>query len=504
MSIAEIVQQDPTPVLSLRNVSVTFGGVKALQDVSFEVLPGEVQCIAGENGSGKSTLIKVITGIYQSAPGSQFEVAGKRVETMSPTLARLAGVVVIWQDLALFNEMTVAENIAIEAVLGAAPRIVEHATMRKTALEVLARLGADLDVDARLSAFAIAQRQIVAIARALVGKAKIIFMDEPTSSLTQSETNRLLDIVRSLSAQGIAIVFVSHRLAEVLEISSRVTVLRDGKLVGVFATAGLSQSRLTELMTGMTFEQSIIAKYRDATPVVLNVYGLSRHGDYCDVSLTIHKGETLGLTGLLGAGRTELALSIFGMLRPDSGTIAIDGVPLDLRSNRDAIRAGIGYLSEDRLSLGLIQPQSIADNLVLPVLDKILNGGFISAHKKQALVRRWVDDLAIKVGHIVDPISTLSGGNQQRVAIAKWLAVGLKLIILDCPTVGVDVGARAGIFEIVQRLAREGLAILLISDEVPEVYFHADRVLHMAEGRIVTEYDPRQVTLNELEAAVYA
>jgi simple sugar transport system ATP-binding protein len=179
-------------------------------------------------------------------------------------------------------------------------------------------------------------------------------------------------------------------------------------------------------------------------------------------------------------------------------------VPLDLRSNRDAIRAGIGYLSEDRLSLGLIQPQSIADNLVLPVLDKILNGGFISAHKKQALVRRWVDDLAIKVGHIVDPISTLSGGNQQRVAIAKWLAVGLKLIILDCPTVGVDVGARAGIFEIVQRLAREGLAILLISDEVPEVYFHADRVLHMAEGRIVTEYDPRQVTLNELEAAVYA
>lgn len=504
MSVAATVLQDPTPVLSIRNISVTFGGVKALQDVSFEVLPGEVQCIAGENGSGKSTLIKVITGIYRSAHGSQFEVAGKLVETMSPTLARLAGVVVIWQDLALFNEMTVAENIAIEAVLGSVPRVVEHTAMRKTALEVLVRLGADLDVDARLSTFAIAQRQIVAIARALVGRAKVIFMDEPTSSLTQSETNRLLEIVRTLSAQGIAIVFVSHRLAEVLEISSRVTVLRDGKLVGVFATAGMSQSRLTELMTGKTFDQSVSAKDHAAAPVVLSVEGLSRRGDYHDVSLTVRKGETLGLTGLLGAGRTELALSIFGMLRPDCGTISIGSVSLDLHSNRDAIRAGIGYLSEDRLSLGLIQPQSIADNLVLTVLDKILDRGLISAQKKRALVARWVDDLAIKIGHTVDPISTLSGGNQQRVAIAKWLAVGLKLIILDCPTVGVDVGARAGIFEIVQRLAGEGLAILLISDEVPEVFFNADRVLHMAEGRVVAEYDPRQVTLSELEAAVYA
>jgi len=239
-------------------------------------------------------------------------------------------------------------------------------------------------------------------------------------------------------------------------------------------------------------------------PIVLSVEGLSRHGDYHGISLTIRKGETLGLTGLLGAGRTELALSIFGMLRPDSGRISIGGVPLHVRSNRDAIRAGIGYLSEDRLSLGLIQPQSIADNLVLPVLDKTLYRGLISAQKKQTLVRRWIDDLAIKVGHTFDPISSLSGGNQQRIAIAKWLAVGLKLIILDSPTVGVDVGARAGIFEIVQRLAHEGLAILLISDEVPEVFFNADRVLHIAEGRIVAEYDPRQVALSDLEAAVYA
>ena len=376
--------------------------------------------------------------------------------------------------------------------------------MRATAETVLARLGAVLDIDAPLRTLAIAQRQIVAIGRALAGEARIIFMDEPTSSLTQSETDLLLNIVRGLSAQGVSIVFVSHRLAEVLEISTRVTVLRDGKLVGVFPTAGMTQSRLTELMTGKTFDQRLRTRDYDAAPVVLAVENLSRPGDYEDISFRIRRGETVGLTGLLGAGRTELALSIFGMLRPKRGVISIEGKALDLRSNRDAIKAGIGYLSEDRLSLGLIQPQSIADNMVIPVLDRIVDRGLISFSKKDALVRQWIDELAIKIGRPIDAVSTLSGGNQQRVAIAKWLAVGLKLIILDSPTVGVDVGARAGIFEIVERLAGEGLAILLISDEVPEVYFNADRVLHMAEGRIAKEYDPRRITLGELEAAVYA
>lgn len=490
-------------MLSLRNVNVTFGGVKALQNVSFEVLPGEVQCIAGENGSGKSTLIKVIAGVYQPEAGAEIALGGEPVEAMSPAAAHLAGVEVIWQDLALFPEMTVAENIAISDVLGALPRLVNHSAMRATARTVLARLGADLDVDEPLRTFAIAQRQIVAIARALVGEAKIIFMDEPTSSLTRSETDRLLDIVRTLSSDGVAIVFVSHRLAEVLDISSRVTVLRDGMLVGVFPTAGMTQSRLTELMTGKTFQQGVRTRDNTGAPVVLQVDCLSRAGDYDEVSFAIRRGETVGLTGLLGAGRTELALSIFGMLRPERGSISIDRVRLDPRSNRDAIAAGVGYLSEDRLSLGLIQPQSIADNTVITVLDKILRGGLISPRKKDALVARWIDDLAIKIGRPADAISTLSGGNQQRVAIAKWLAVGLKLIILDSPTVGVDVGARAGIFEIVEKLAAEGLAILLISDEVPEVYFNADRVLHMAAGRIVAEYDPHAIALKDLEAAIY-
>ena len=504
MSASATGQQSSVPILSMRGISVSFGGVRALDDVSFEVLPGEVQCIAGENGSGKSTLIKVITGVYQPLSGANLSFAGKSVDTMSPAAARAAGVEVIWQDLALFPEMTVAENIGIRSVLGALPRLVNHAAMREIALKLLARLGADLNVDAPLRTLAIAQRQIVAIARALAGDAKVIFMDEPTSSLTQSETNRLLDIVRTLSAEGMAIIFVSHRLAEVLEISSRVTVLRDGKLVGVFPTQGMTQSRLTELMTGKTFDQGVRRRDLTGAPVVLRIEGLTRAGDYEDISLAIRRGETLGLTGLLGAGRTELALSIFGMLRPDRGRISLDGQVLNLRSNRDAIHAGIGYLSEDRLSLGLIQPQSIADNMVIPVLDKILDRKLISYRKKDAMVRHWIDELAIKIGLQTDAILTLSGGNQQRVAIAKWLAVGLKMIILDSPTVGVDVGARAGIFEIVERLAANGVAILLISDEVPEVYFNADRVLHMAGGRIAAEYDPQNVSLKALEAAVYA
>jgi simple sugar transport system ATP-binding protein len=504
MGSVPAARNDLMPVLSLSNVNVTFGGVRALHDVGFEVLPGEVQCIAGENGSGKSTLIKVITGVYQAAPGAEISFDGARVEAMTPAIARQAGIEVIWQDLALFPEMTVAENIAIRGVLGAAPRLVNHGAMRRTAAAALARLGADLDIDAPLRTFAIAQRQIVAIARALAGDARVIFMDEPTSSLTRSETDRLLDIVRTLSANGVAIIFVSHRLAEVLDISSRVTVLRDGALVGVFPTEGMTQSRLTELMTGRTFEAQVRTRDNAAAPVVLAVEHLTRPGDYEDVSLTIRRGETVGLTGLLGAGRTELALSIFGMLRPQAGRISIEGRTLTARSNRDAIAAGVGYLSEDRLALGLIQQQSIADNTVITVLDKVLSGGLISPRRKDRLVDHWIEELAIKVGRPIDAISTLSGGNQQRIAIAKWLAVGPKLLILDSPTVGVDVGARAGIFEIVERLAAGGLAILLISDEVPEVYYNADRILHMAAGRIVGEYDPHGISLRQLEAAVYA
>lgn len=496
---------EPAPALRLRNVSKTFGGVKALQSVDFEVRAGEVHCLAGENGCGKSTLIKIVTGVYTPDPGAEIELFGQSLATISPTKARALGIAVIWQDLALFPHMTVAENIAFDEMVGVMPRLSFGSRYKGRVQAVLDRLNVPLNLDTRLGDLPIAQRQIVAIARALMGDARLVFMDEPTASLTQSETDALLDVVRTLSAQGIAVVFVSHRLAEVIDISERVTVIRDGKLVGVYPTEGMTQSRLGELMTGSVLEQAVSAQDRSHAEPVLEIQGLTRHGEFQDVSLTIRRGEVLGLTGLIGAGRTELAHALIGMSAPDAGDVRLEGAPVRFASIRDAIARGVAYVSEDRLSLGLIQPQSISDNTAISVLDRILGGlGLVSPARQSDLVHHWIEELAVKIGKPEDAVSTLSGGNQQRVVLAKWLATEPRLLILDSPTVGVDVGARAGIFRIVRKLAEEGLAILLISDEVTEVMFNADRVLHMADGRIVGEYDPHQTSVPDLEACIYA
>ena len=493
------------PLLQVEHVSKQFGGVRALDDVKFDVMTGEVLCLAGENGCGKSTLIKIITGVYQPEPGAEMRFQGRPIEGLSPAVARDLGIQVIWQDLALFAELSVLENIGFERNLGARPRLVDYRAMRADSERILERLGVGLDLDAPLRSLPIAQRQIVAVARALVTKARLVFMDEPTASLSQAETDALLAIVRRLSAEGIAVVFVSHRLAEVLEVCSRVTVLRDGHLVGTFPTKGMTQTRLTELMTGKTFDYAVSRRDLSAHRPVLEIDGLSRANQYEDVSLTVREGEIVGLTGRLGSGRTELALSLFGMTQPDRGAIRLNGKPVHFASNRDAIRAGVGYVSEDRLTLGLIQPQSIEDNAVIAVLDSLLDPKpLISFKLRDSLVSKWIADLGVKIGKPSNAISTLSGGNQQKVVLAKWLATKPRLLILDSPTVGVDVGARAGIFAIVRKLAEAGMAILLISDEIPEVYFNADVVLHMRDGRIVGQFRPQDVVIDTIEEAVHA
>jgi len=493
------------PLLQVEHVSKQFGGVRALDDVKFDVMTGEVLCLAGENGCGKSTLIKIITGVYQPEPGAEMRFLGRPIEGLSPAIARDLGIQVIWQDLALFAELSVSENIGFERNLGARPRLVDYRAMRADSERILERLGVTLDLDAPLRSLPIAQRQIVAVARALVTKARLVFMDEPTASLSQAETDALLAIVRRLSAEGIAVVFVSHRLAEVLEVCSRVTVLRDGQLVGTFPTKGMTQTRLTELMTGKTFDYAVSRRDLSAHRPVLEIDGLSRANQYEDVSLTVREGEIVGLTGRLGSGRTELALSLFGMTQPDRGAIRLNGKPVHFASNRDAIRAGVGYVSEDRLTLGLIQPQSIEDNAVIAVLESLLDPKpLISFKLRDSLVSKWIADLGVKIGKPSNAISTLSGGNQQKVVLAKWLATKPRFLILDSPTVGVDVGARAGIFAIVRKLAEAGMAILLISDEIPEVYFNADVVLQMRDGRIVGQYRPRDVAIDAIEEAVHA
>lgn len=494
-----------TFALRLHKVSKAFGGVQALNEVDLEVRAGEVHCLAGENGCGKSTLIKVVTGVHQPESAQLIELFGTAVEKITPVQARRLGVSVIWQDLALFPHMSVAENIAFDDLVGLRPKSVKYREMIQRSAGVLERLGVDMDLSAPLVDMPIAQRQVVAIARALMNDAKLIFMDEPTASLTQSETDRLLLIVRKLSASGVAIVFVSHRLAEVLDIAERVTVVRDGNLVGVYPTEGMTQARLGELMTGHLIENKVSARDLPEAPVVFSAQNLTRHGEFEDVSLQIRAGEVLGLTGLIGAGRTELAHVMMGLRRADSGQMVLNGAPYRPRNIRAAIAQGMAYVSEDRLSLGLLQKQSIGDNTVISVLHKLTAAtGLISGTRKADLVRHWVQELGVKIGAPDDPISTLSGGNQQKVVLAKWLATEPKLLILDSPTVGVDVGARAGIFRIVRALADEGLAILLISDEVTEVMFNADRILQMADGRITQEFDPRRTTVASLEEQIYA
>ena len=493
------------PFLRLVNVSKRFGGVKALDGVSLELMPGEVHCLVGENGCGKSTLIKLVAGVHAADEGSVIEIDGQPVTALTPAHAKALGIQVIFQDLSLFPNLSVAENIAIDENLHSLTAPVRRARMQRTASDLLGRLGFSLPLDAGVGTLPIAARQVVAICRGLAAKARLLFMDEPTASLTRTEVNSLLGIVAKLKAQGITVVFVSHRLDEVIEIAERVTVLRDGRKVGTYPASEVDGKRLTELMTGLVIDQHVYARDMSSAPPLLDVKGLTRVGEYEDVSFGLRRGEVLGLTGLLGAGRTELALSLFGMTRPDRGEIRLGGDALALGSNQDAIRAGIAYVSEDRLNLGLNMKQSVQDNIVLAILKRLANRlGWIDPAKRRAAAAASVDRLKIKIPGLDNPVQQLSGGNQQRVVLAKWLATEPKVLLLDSPTVGVDIGNKQGIYEIIHELAGRGVGILLISDEIPEVYYCCDRVLHMREGRIVAEYVPGAIAEQELEDRVYA
>lgn len=495
---------DPVPFLRLAGLTKRFGGVVALDGVDWDVRPGEVHCLVGENGCGKSTLIKAVAGVHAPSAGS-IEIDGRPVLPLTPSRARALGIQVIFQDLSLFPNLSVAENIGIEDHLAGAVRPVRYGRLRERASATLARLRFRLDPDAAVADLSVAERQIVAICRGLAAEARLIFMDEPTASLTRAEVDRLLAIVARLKADGIAVVFVSHRLDEVVKVAERVTVMRDARVVGTFPVGEVDQRRIGHLMTGLDISHGVVARDMAGAPPLLEVEGLTRDGEYEDVSFTLRRGEVLGLTGLLGAGRTELALTLFGMTRPDRGGLKLAGRALRLRSNRDAVRAGIAYVSEDRLGLGVILKQSIADNIVLAVL-KDLRGpaGLIPHGRRVALAAEWVRRLAIKIPGLGRPVGTLSGGNQQRVVLAKWLAARPAVLILDSPTVGVDIKNKQGIYGVVADLARDGVGVILISDEVGEVFATCDRVLHMRGGRIVGEAVPGRVAEAEFEERIYA
>ncbi len=489
--------------LELRGISKWFGGVRALSDINIDISAGEVHCLVGENGSGKSTLIKIISGVQQPEAGGRIIIDGEYLSHLKPAESIRRGIQVIYQDLSLFPNMTVAENIAVERHYGL--HLLNWKKLRKTALEAMDQIGVSIDPDAPVSELAIAQRQLVAICRAIANDAKLVIMDEPTASLTRKEVDALLALTLKLKRRNVAVVFVSHRLDEVLEIAERVTVLRNGEKCGTFDAKGMTDRKLVELMTGKSFEYQPLTNVPPPGAPLFEVRGISRAGEYHDVSFSVGKGEIVGITGRLGSGRTELALSLFGMSQPDAGGIWMGGRALRMRSNRDAIRNGIAYVSEDRLSLGLVMAQSIASNTVITML-RALTRRFGLADEKRSIetVRKWVAELGIKVSDTANPVQTLSGGNQQRVVLAKWLATKPKLLILDSPTVGVDIAAKDGIYAIVRRHAEEGLGVIMISDEIPEVYCHSHRVMIMREGRILGEYSPLQMSEAELQEAVDA
>ena len=490
--------------LSLTGISKHFGGVTALADVDLTIAAGEVHCLAGENGSGKSTLIKIISGVQPPDAGGEIVIDGKPYLHLTPSDSTRLGIQVIYQDLSLFPDLTVAENIAfaqhLRGVRGAGRK-----QLRDKARAVIARLGVMLDPDALVGELSIAQRQLVAICRALAGEARLVIMDEPTASLTRTEVDTLLGITKELKRRGIAVVFVSHRLDEVMEIAERVTVLRDGRKLGTWDAQEITPRRLGTLMTGHEFDYKVIVPDLSKAPTVLSVKHLSRQGDFEDISLDIRQGEILGVIGLLGSGRTELALSLFGMRPADRGEIWLNGAPVQLTSNRAAIDQGIAYVSEDRLSLGLVLEQPIASNIVLSTLDRLKGAaGLLSGARKRQAVREGIEQLGIKVSDPENPVRTLSGGNQQRVVIAKWLATQPRVLILDSPTVGVDINAKDGIYAIIKRLAAEGMAVMMISDEIPEVLYHAHRIVVMQAGRVKGEFHPDQISETALREAIDA
>lgn len=493
------------PFLKLENIGKRFGGTVALAGIDWSVNPGEVHCLVGENGSGKSTLIKIVAGVHRPDAGGHIAIDGTTFDHLTPYQAKKLGIQVIYQDLSLFPNLSVWENIAIDQELGAPYMAVRRKDMRATASEVLASLAAHLPLDAIVGQLSVAERQIVAICRGLAANAKLLIMDEPTSSLTHHEVVRLLEIVRRLKDLGLAIVFVSHRLEEVVALAERVTVLRDGRKVDTLPATQIDHHRLAELMTGSRIDHSVKARELEAGKPVLEVRGGGRSGEFTDVSFALHAGEVLGIIGLMGSGRTELALALFGMTKLDRGEIWVGGISLKLRSNQDAIRSGIAYVSEDRLLLGLNLRQSIADNASITMLDRLANSlGLIPPQRRSELAFEWIKRLGIKASNTGAAVQTLSGGNQQRVVLAKWMATNPKILILDTPTAGVDIRNKQGIYDIVHKLAKEGVAIVLISDEIPEVYFNTDRVLHMREGRLVKEYVPGITSENVLAEAVFA
>jgi rhamnose transport system ATP-binding protein len=490
------------PLLQARDIQKSFPGVRALSGVSFEVRAGEVHALLGENGAGKSTLIKILSGVYQP-DGGAILIDGREIRFATPEDAKRAGVATIYQELLLFPELSVAENIFLgHAPLAGGGRI-DWRAMRARAEGLLASLEIDdLSADQTVGALTVGHRQRVEILRAISHDARILIMDEPTAALTEIDIRRLFDTVRRLKARGVGVVYISHRLDEIFAIADRVTVLRDGAYVGARQVADTTSAELVQMMVGRRIDNLFPKTAVRIGAPVLEARDIVRRPMTKTVSLTVRAGEIVGLAGLVGSGRSEFAQTIFGITPAESGEIRLIGETVRIDSPESARAKGIAYVPEDRAVQGLVRPMSVLHNLSLAALGALARAGFIDRSAELRLAEDAVQRFSVKTSSVDEIAGRLSGGNQQKIVLGKWLANNPKLLILDEPTRGIDVGAKAEIHRLMSELAGEGVAILMISSELPEVLGMSDRVLVMREGRLVAEFARAQASSEAVGAAM--
>lgn len=486
-------------ILVAKGISKTYIGVQALDDINVSIKPGEVKCLAGENGSGKSTFVKIIAGV-ESADGGEIYLNGKHYPKLNAISAIEAGVQVIYQDLSLFGNMTVAENIAMNKLVKEKKSIVNKKEIYEIAKKTLEMVDVTMDLDAKVQGISIANRQIIAICRALALDAKILFMDEPTTALTQTEIEKLLSIVHTLKSRGLAIVFISHKLDEVLSIADTITVFRDGKQVADLLKDEIDRMKLIYYMTGREITYSHYTRSNEETKPVLSLKELSKEGQYSNINLDVRPGDIMGITGLLGSGRTELMLSVFGLNPPDSGEILFDGKSVKIKSPVDAVSKGIALLPEDRVTQALFLNKDMTDNVSSAIFKRFSKKlGVLDKPSRLELANKTIERFKVRIPNAQTMVKTLSGGNQQKVVLGKWVASEPKLFILDSPTVGVDIGSKSEIYEQIQRLAEEGMAVIIISDEIEEITANCNRVAVMFRGKIVKKFDEDQMKADTAE-----
>jgi ribose transport system ATP-binding protein len=489
---------DMQPLLQMEKVSKHFPGVQALEQVDFEIYPGEILGLVGENGAGKSTLIKILSGVYTKDEGN-IQFRGQSVQFRSPHESQAQGIATIYQELALVPHLSVAENVFLNREPRKIPLLgaVDFKKMRQQTEAILADLGVHISGDRLVKDLTIASQQMVEIAKAVSRNAYLVLMDEPTSALSSKEVDALFDMMRRLKQKGVSVVFVSHRLEEVLRVVDRIIVMRDGRRVGTLPSAEASESRLIQVMVGR--EVGLFPKTE--VPIgepVLELRNVSGPNGVRDVSITVHKGEIVGLAGLIGAGRTELARLICGADRRSEGVILIDGEEVQIKSPADAVRHGIGWVPEDRKQHGLVLDMDIKENTTLAILRRISNRfGAVSLRSEREIATHYREALSIVTSDLSKTVKYLSGGNQQKVVLAKWLSTKPKILIMDEPTRGIDIGAKAEFHALMSQLAGQGLGILMISSEMPEIMGMSDRVIVMCQGRVTGEF--KRAHLSQVE-----